>query len=48
MCLKNMYLLDPKNRLFSNLYLPNSFGRYLSKWVGNATFLIFQEPLLFV
>jgi len=25
-----------------------SYGRYLSKWVGYATFPIFQQPLLFV
>ena len=35
---QDMYLLDPKNRRLSNLFLPKKLDRYLSKWVGRGVY----------
>jgi type IV secretion system protein VirB4 len=35
---RDMYLLDAKNRRLANLFLPKKLDRYLSKWVGNGVY----------
>src|SRR6202789_2408197 len=35
---QDMYLLDPANRRLSNLFLPKTLDRYLSKWVGKGLY----------
>jgi type IV secretion system protein VirB4 len=35
---QDMYLLDPKNRRLSNLFLPKKLDRYLSKWVRKGIY----------
>src|ERR1700723_4103374 len=35
---QDIFLLDPENRRFSNLFLPKKLDRYLSKWVGRGVY----------
>src|SRR5579883_932339 len=35
---QDIYLLDPRNRCLSNLFLPKKLDRYLSKWVGRGVY----------
>jgi type IV secretion system protein VirB4 len=35
---QDIYLLDPRNRCLSNLFLPKKLDRYLSKWAGKGAY----------